>query len=190
MTTLVVVKKNGRACIAADSLTSWGGTLLSSNYLAGNSKILQVGDNYIGITGVVTHRFVIESYFSSCEKYSFKNKQDIFETWREFHKSLKENYHLKPGDDKEDPYETSHMHVLIANPYGIFGVYAMRSVDEYKRFWAFGSGTDYALGALYCSYDRYDNPEDIAKAAIEAAAEFDNGSALPMTLHSVELVRE
>jgi ATP-dependent HslUV protease subunit HslV len=188
MTTIVVVKKNGHACIAADSLTSWGSTLQSSAYLAGNSKIVKVGDSYIATTGIVTHRFVIESYFAGCEKYSFKSKLEIFETWREFHKSLKENYYLKPGEDKDDPYETSHIHALIANPYGIFGVYALRSVDEYKKFWAFGSGTDYALGALHCSYDRYEKPEDIARAAIEAAAEFDNGTGLPVMMHSVELM--
>jgi ATP-dependent HslUV protease subunit HslV len=188
MTTIVVVRKNGRACIAADTLSSWGSTLQSSAYLAGNSKIVKVGDTYIGISGTATHKFVIESYFAGCENYSFKGKQDIFETWREFHKSLKEDYYLKPGDDKDDIYETSHMHVLIANPSGIFGVYAWRSVDEYKKFWAFGSGTDYALGALHCSYDRYDKPEDIARVAVETAAEFDNGTGLPVTMHSVELV--
>ncbi|MCI0337601.1 MAG: hypothetical protein L0226_08495 [Acidobacteria bacterium] len=80
MTTLVVVRKNGRACIAADSLTSWGSTLQSSNYLASNSKIIKVGDSFIGTTGIVTHRFVIESYFSGNEKYSFRSKQEIFET--------------------------------------------------------------------------------------------------------------
>ncbi|MBO0722245.1 MAG: MFS transporter [Blastocatellia bacterium] len=188
MTTVVVVKKNGHACIAADTLTSWGSTRQTSSYLAGNSKIVKVSDSYLGISGSATHKFAIESYFADCDRYSFKSKQDIFETWREFHKSLKENYHLKPGDDKEDPYETTHMHVLIANPHGIFGIYALRSVNEYKKFWAFGSGTDYALGALHCSYDRYDKPEDIARIAIEAAAEFDSGTALPVTIHSVELL--
>lgn len=82
------------------------------------------------------------------------------------------------------------MHVLIANPYGIFGVYGLRSVDEYNKYWAFGSGTDYALGALHASYDRFKDVKDIAKAAIEAAAQFDNATGLPMTLYSVELVQD
>jgi ATP-dependent HslUV protease subunit HslV len=81
------------------------------------------------------------------------------------------------------------MHVLLANPHGIFGIYALRSVDEYNKFWAFGSGTDYALGALHCTYDRLEKVEDIARAAIEAAAEFDNATALPVTVHSVKLIK-
>lgn len=82
------------------------------------------------------------------------------------------------------------MHVLIANPHGIFGVYGLRSVDKYNKYWAFGSGTDYALGALHCSYDRFDSAEEIAEAAIGAAAQFDNATGLPMTLYSIELAQE
>jgi len=190
MSTVVVVKKNGRVCIAADTLVSWGSTKQSAEYLADKSKIILVGDSYIGITGSSTHRHVIESYFSRSESYSLESVQEIFETWREFHKALKADYFLTQGDDKEAPYESSHMHVLIANPYGIFGVYGLRSVDEYNKYWAFGSGTDYALGALHCSYDRFDNVDDIAEAAIGAAAQFDNATGLPMILYSVELVSE
>jgi ATP-dependent protease HslVU (ClpYQ) peptidase subunit len=190
MSTVVVVKKGGRACIAADTLVSWGSTKLSAEYLTDKSKIIQVGDSYLGITGSSTHRHVIESYFSRSENFALDSVQDIFETWREFHKVLKTDYFMTPGDDKEAPYESSHMHVLIANPYGIFGVYGLRSVDEYNKYWAFGSGTDYALGALHCAYDRIDCVEDIAKAAVEAAAQFDNATGLPLTLYSMELADE
>lgn len=189
MSTVVVVKKNGRVCIAADTLVSWGSTKQNSEYLTDKSKIIRVGESYLGITGSSTHRHVIESYFARSENYSLNSVQEIFETWREFHKALKTDYFLNTGDDKEAPYESSHMHVLIANPHGIFGVYGLRSVDEFNKFWAFGSGTDYALGALHCSYERFDNVEDIARAAVEAAAQFDNSTGLPMTLHAVDLVK-
>ena len=49
---------------------------------------------------------------------------------------------------------------------------------------------DYALGALHCSYERFDDVEEIARAAVEAAAQFDNATGLPMTLYSVELISE
>src|SRR5262245_53961001 len=186
MSTVVVVKKNGRACIAADTLVSWGSTKLSAEFLTDKSKIIEVGDSYLGITGSSTHRHVLESYFSRSDNFSFESVEEIFETWREFHKALKTDYFMTPGDEKDAPYESSHMHVLIANPSGIFGVYGLRSVDEYNKYWAFGSGTDYALGALHCSYDYFDSAEEIAKAAIEAAAQFDNATGLPMTVFTVE----
>lgn len=189
MSTIVVVKKNGRACIAADSLTTWGSTLQSSEYLADNSKIIQVGDTYLGVAGSATHKYALNSFFLRSRRHLFRNRQEIFETWREMHNSLKDHYHLNPNDDKDDPYESSRMSVLIANPYGIFGVYSLRSVDEYTKYWAFGSGTDYALGALYCTYDRLENPEEIARLAVETAAEFDEATGMPITLYSVDLIQ-
>src|SRR5262249_58183390 len=96
MSTVVVVKKNGRACIAADTLVSWGSTKQSAEYLAAKSKIIQVGDSYIGVTGSSTHRHVIESYFSRSEHYSLDCVQEIFGTWREFPKALQTDYFLTP----------------------------------------------------------------------------------------------
>jgi ATP-dependent HslUV protease, peptidase subunit HslV len=188
MSTIVVVKKNGKACIAADSLTTWGSTLQSSTYLAGNSKIIQVGETFLGIAGSAAHKLVLQSYFSRLEQpCSFRSRQEIFEVWAEMHKHLKEDFHLNPHDEKDAAYETSQMSVLLANPDGIFGVYSLRSVDEFTKFWAFGSGTDYALGALYYCYERLKDAEEIARRAIEAAAEFDDGTALPAVTHSVKL---
>lgn len=190
MTTIVVVRKKNKACIAADTQVTWGGSKIKESYLKDMSKIIQVGDNFLGVTGSSTHRHVLEHYFSRSENFSFKTPKEIFETWREFHKALKTEYFMNTGDDKETPYENSHMHVLLANPHGIFGVYALRSVDTYKKFWSFGSGTEYALGALHACYDQYDNVEDIARIAVEAAAEFDNGTSAPVTVRSVALVDE
>ncbi|MBL8168463.1 MAG: MFS transporter [Acidobacteria bacterium] len=189
MSTVVVVKKNGRVSIAADTLTSWGNMKLGAEHLTGNNKIVPVGDSFIGITGSAAHKLVIQSYFEKCKKYSFKNKLAIFETWRTMHKSLKEHYYLNVKDGDDISYETSQMEVLIANPHGIFGVPSLREVMEYEKFWAFGSGTDFALGALQCLYDRFDDAEEIARRAVETAAVFDNGTALPLTVHTVELVK-
>lgn len=189
MTTIVVVKKNGRACIAADTLTTWGSTLQSSEYIANKSKIIQVGDTYIGVPGSSTHQLVLGSYFAQPKlKFSFKNRHDIFETWRALHEAMKDRYHLNPHEDKDAPYETTQMSVLLANPHGIFGVYSLRSVDEFSKFWAFGSGCEYALGALYCYYDLLNSAEEIAVKAIEATAAFDDGTALPVTVKTIELL--
>lgn len=189
MSTVVVAKKDRRVCIAADSLSTWGNLKQKAVYSVDDSKILQVQDTFIGITGSTTHKLVMHSYFSEPERsYSFKNKHDIFETWREMHEVLKEEYHLNPQDDKDDPYESTQIVSLIANCYGIFGVYPLRSVIEFTKFWAAGSGMEYALGALYSSYDKLDNVEDIVRVAVEAAAEFDDGTDLPITIHSIDLL--
>lgn len=189
MITIVVVKKEGRVCIGADTLTGWGSLKQKNAYVTNNSKILRIAENYFGLTGTLSHELVLASYFSSSKRrHSFKNKREIFESWRELHRILKDDYHLNPHDDKDDAYESSQIVALLANPYGIFGVYPMRSVVEFSKFWAAGSGMEYALGALHSNYDRLDSIEDIARSAIEAAAEFDDGTELPLTLHSVDLL--
>jgi len=73
------------------------------------------------------------------------------------------------------------------NPSGIFAVYSMREVFEFDRFWAIGSGRDFALGAMYTVYAKARNTPAIAKAGVVAGAEFDTGTALPIYLESVKL---
>ena len=81
------------------------------------------------------------------------------------------------------------MDVLIANPHGICGVAAHRTVQEFSRFYAYGSGSDYALGALYSVYNQPEkSAEEIARHAIVAAAEFDDRSGLPVTSYSIKLI--
>ena len=46
MTSIVVVKKNGYATIAADTLTKWGSGKESAEYINNNTKILNIKDNY------------------------------------------------------------------------------------------------------------------------------------------------
>jgi ATP-dependent protease HslVU (ClpYQ) peptidase subunit len=93
-----------------------------------------------------------------------------------------------PEEDKEDALESSRMDVLIANPCGIFGVSGHRTVQEFSRFYAYGSGSDYALGALYSAYDlKGRSAEELARHAIETANEFDDGTGLPITSFTLRL---
>ncbi|HEY6543921.1 MAG TPA: hypothetical protein VIZ64_03405, partial [Dokdonella sp.] len=73
---------------------------------------------------------------------------------------------------------------------GIFGVAAHRTVQEFSKFYAFGSGGDIALGVMYAMYDDpKHSAEDVARAAIEGAAEFDDSTGAPVTSHAVKLRR-
>ena len=189
MTTIAVVKKNGVAAIAADTLTKWGSGKESAEYVANHEKVLKVGDSIIAITGSATFKLILADYFTSNAVYArFTNAAEIFKTWQKLHAALKDHYYLQSEEEKEDALESSRMDVLIANPYGIFGVAAHRTVQEFSKFYAYGSGSDYALGALYSIYDDpRRSAEDIARHAIETAAEFDDGTGLPVTSYTVKL---
>jgi ATP-dependent protease HslVU (ClpYQ) peptidase subunit len=189
MTTIAVVRKGGVAAIAADTLTKWGTGKESATYVTNHEKILRVGESFVGITGSATFKMILHDYFSEQSDSRLGSASDIFRTWNRLHGVLKERYYLMPEEDKEDALESSRMDVLIVNPQGIFGVAAHRTVQEFSRFYAYGSGSDYALGALFSAYDdpRRD-AEQLARHAIEAAVEFDDGTGLPITSHSVRLL--
>ncbi len=187
MSTIVAVRKGRTACIAADSLTTFGETRQSSHYEKSFDKIHVFGENHLGLVGSAAHHIVMQSLLSGDTEHRFDNRMAIFESFRSLHPILKEQYFLNPKDDEEDPYESSRIDGLLVNPHGIFGVYALREVFEYSRFWAIGSGADFALGAMHALYERLDDAEAVARAGIEAGAEFNSATALPMTCYSLEL---
>ena len=188
MSTIVAVKKNGIACMAADTLTTFGDVTQSSEFDDTHDKIYQYKDNYFGIVGSAAHHIVIQSVLKKHgDELNFSSQLDIFESFRTLHPILKDEYFLNPKDEEDDPYESSRIDTLIVNPHGIFAVYALREVFEYSRFWAVGSGGDIALGAMYAIHDHLENAEDIAKMGIEAGATFNNATALPLTSYSVNL---
>jgi ATP-dependent protease HslVU (ClpYQ) peptidase subunit len=189
MTTIVVVRKNGIAAIAADTLTKWGTGKESAKYIANNDKIVRAGDSWIGAAGGATFKIIMRDYFAQPKvKPRFDTTLNLFKTWQTFHAVLKDKYFLVTAGDKDDALESSRFDVLLVNPNGIFGVGAHRTVQEYTRFYAIGSGTDLALGAMYGIYD---DPKlsagQIALRAVEAAAEFDDSTALPAVLQTVKL---
>ena len=192
MSTVVVAKKAGKICIAADSLTSFGDLKLDSSYDAAHDKILRYDENYLGIVGSAAHQLVLESVFSSKKiienkiEIDFSSRLSIFESFRVLHPVLKEKYFLNSKDEDDDPYESTQIDALIANPFGIFGIHSLREVTEYKKFWAIGSGAEYALGAMFALYDTDASAEEIAHIGV-AGAEFNNASAMPLSSYSVDL---
>ena len=121
------------------------------------------------------------------EQLDFSDRAKIFETMRRLHSIIKSDYHIDTAEEKDQPVESSQLSMLIVNPQGIYEVDSYRTVSEYERFWALGSGRTLALGAMQALYDRLDSATDIARAGVEAACEFDDGCGLPATAYSVDL---
>ena len=186
MTTIVVVRKGDSAVIAADRLTTFGTTRLAPAYDRSPEKITRYGDSFIVVTGSAAHQLVLENLLERSE-LDFRGKAAIYETFRKLHPLLKDEHFLNPKEEDDDPYESSQMTCMIANPAGIFAVYSMREVFEFDRFWAIGSGRDFALGAMYTIFDKAKSATAVAQAGIAAGAEFDTGTSAPVTLHEVRL---
>ena len=86
MTTVTVVKKNGRIAIAADTLTKWGGGKESADYVANHEKIIRIGDSLVAITGSATFKLILEDYFANLESPPVLDSTvEIFRVWNQLH---------------------------------------------------------------------------------------------------------
>jgi ATP-dependent protease HslVU (ClpYQ) peptidase subunit len=190
MSIIVVVRKNGVAAIGADTLTKLGYTKESKKYIRNHSKMIRVGTSVMAYVGHASWGLVLDSYFSRTKPIpKLDSSRAIFEVARDLHKTLKDDYYLNPVEEEDDPFESTQGDFLIANKHGIFGLYSLRSVQEYTRFYAFGSGYKFALGAMRVAYKSLSSAKAIAQAGLEAACDFDDGSGLPCEIKSIKLVK-
>lgn len=193
MSTVTVVRKNNQIAICADSLTKWGSEKNSAKYVANHNKIIKVKDTYIAITGPQSGHFAIKDFFENEMKseecfIDFSSVHNIYKTFLKLHHSLKEDYYLDISKPEETLFESSSMDILIANPSGAYGISAYRDIQEFTRFYAYGAGNEYALGAMFSQYENDKmNASDIAKLGVTAAAEFNDATDLPLECFVINL---
>ena len=188
MSTIVVTKMNGVVAIGADTLTKHGYTKQHASLIANHTKITRIGESYLAATGDASWILVLSHYLARRKGVPrLDSPAAIFDFARSFHKELKEDYFLNPREDEKDSFESSQLDCLIANPAGIFGLYSLRSVDEFTKFYAFGAECRFALGAMHAAHPGAKSAEDLARAGLEAAAEFDDETGAPFELHAFKL---
>jgi ATP-dependent HslUV protease, peptidase subunit HslV len=188
MSTIVVAQKNGLTCIGADTMSCLGAVRQKAHHIVNKTKITKIDDSYIGLTGTSASLVVLKSYFAHPERpRDFSTTEMIFETFRHAHGWLKAEYFMASAPDKGEEFETTQFYGLIANPHGIFALYSYRSAQQFHRFWAAGSGRDFALGAMETVYDHYENVVDIVKAGLHASAEFDSATGAPFEIYTMPM---
>ncbi len=188
MSIIAAVQKNDELVIASDTAQSDDAMIISSDYYLNNYKILKANDSYIGIVGWSCTQDIMESILREhADELDLSDRASIFDSFRLIHKLLKEEYFIETDEDKDQPVESSQISTLIANPTGIYEVESYRTVTQYSRFWAIGSGKKLALGAIEALYDRLDTASEIATAAVEVTCRFDEGCRLPMDQHLIRL---
>lgn len=188
MSTLVVVRKGNKAVIGSDSQSTQGSIVISSEHRRNHHKIHQVGDAYIGFTGwSLMHNIFEDVIEKHPRELDFRSRKHIFKTFLFLHQAIKEDYFIESHEADKQPVESSQWDCLIACPNGIYAVDSYRTVVEYEKFWADGSGIRFALGAMSAVYDKLKDPIEIAKAGLTAACIFDDGSGLPIATHCIAL---
>jgi ATP-dependent protease HslVU (ClpYQ) peptidase subunit len=100
---------------------------------------------------------------------------------------LKTEYFIETKEKDDQPVESSQWDCLILSPAGIYSVQSYREAVEFDKYWADGSGLRLALGAMHAVYDIHKDPKQIAEAAIRAASEFDDATALPAQIFELKM---
>lgn len=188
MSTVVVVRKGNKAVIGADSLFCQGTILIDSSKRANHLKIHKAGDAYVGFVGWSVMHNIFEDILEKFPKaLNFEGRKNIFRTFVFLHSKIKELYFIETREKNDQPVESSQWDCLIACPQGIYGVDSYRTVIEYSKYWADGSGMRFALGAMNAVYDREHDPAEIARIGLLAACDLDDGSAQPIYIQEVNL---
>ncbi|MDG1048933.1 MAG: hypothetical protein P8M11_03455 [Planctomycetota bacterium] len=188
MTTVVVTKKNGVACIAADTLATYGDLREPADLVATSDKLVRVGEAWVAPTGPASAQLVLKHHLRGLTAApQLRDVDEIFDFLTQLQRSLRDDYFVLGKEDSQDDYESMRMELIIASPGGIFGAYPQRSVQEFRSFYAFGSGAEFALGAMSAAADRAEDAAALARVGIETAARFDVSTDLPMNLQRVPL---
>lgn len=175
MSIAVAVRKNDEIVLATDSATSFGSLQLdTSNHAA--SKVITAGDVHIAGTGWSKYDNILRDYIErSRKKIDLTNEAGIFKFFHRLWTDLHEYYSFVNDqvEDKDTPFGDLDSSFLVVAEDGIFYVASDMSVTELKRFFAIGSGQDYALGACHTLIDSELTATEIATRAVEAACAFD-----------------
>ncbi len=185
MSTVVVARRDEIVAIGADTLTKNGSINVQSKYKRKHSKIIPVGEGFFAYVGRGIWQQALTEYLENLKPApDLDSIQAVYRACCAMHGELKKSQFLHP---EEDEFEETGLQALLANPHGIFGIFPDRSVLEFARFYAFGSGVKYALGAMHRAWHCGEPAQDIVRAGVEASAEFDEHTALPLESHTMRL---
>ncbi len=188
MSTILAVRRGESVVIAAETLTTVGYVHQSADYIANHSKLVPVGEGFVGAVGHASWDLILRDWLAAAEEPPrLDSTAAIFSFAVHFHEVLKERYFVNPKEEEGDPFESSQLELIIANPHGIFGLCSLRSVLEYRRFHAIGSGYRFALGAMHAVYEAGAGAIDVAQAGLRAAVEFDEASGGAFEIHEFTL---
>jgi len=189
MTTIVISRKHGRVAIGGDSTSHLGGSNFSRLHLRNHSKLIVRGDHHFAITGDSVWRLALAEHYDRLETTpSLENSAEIYRFLLGRHAELSETQWLSGGvDEAGDAFQSTRLTALFAGPGGIFGIFPDRTVVEFQRYFALGSGFEPALGALHATYDELDSPTELVRRGLDAAACFDPTTAGPFDICEIAL---
>ena len=189
MTVITAVRKDNEIAIACDTQTTNGSQLLkyTAEYKVNHIKLIPYGHSIFGLSGSTAISQIFEDLLVQLEPVPLASRSEIFRWLLSNQTTLKTEYFLKTdvASDKQQPTESLGLYALMVNPHGIFTINPYREVSEYTKFWAIGSGSTLALGALEVLYEQNLKASKIAEKAALIATKFNAGCSPPIHVEKI-----
>lgn len=187
MTVIAAAIRNGVIAIASDSLISTSYMKSHKEYICESEKIFKVNDSFIGFCGFCASKQIAEHLFlTEPEKFQLNSRLEIFTSLIRIHKILKDDYFVNTSAT-DFPSEQNQLNFLVVNKQGIFVADEIRDVQKYSKFWAIGSGADFAIGALEALYENTTfTAQDLVIKAVQSACKFDIACDLPISTYTLK----
>ena len=177
MSVIAAVRKGRRIVIAADSQDNFGDLRPPPDNHAA-LKLRAIGDAWLGCSGWAVYDDLLCHYLQKrSTRMALHSRESIFEFFLRFWRAIRAEYPFvneQSRSEDKTPFADLDATFLIASPGGIFLVSSNMSVSSFTKYYAIGSGGDYALGALHALYDERANPLDLAERAVAAAKAYDS----------------
>ncbi len=188
MSIVVAVSKNNRTVVAADTMGFYGYQKVPTDNSKA-TKVRPVGTSLLAMTGWSVYDNIIDDYLSkSAKPPPLSNSREIFTfftgLWRELHEQYP--FVNDQSEHKDSPFGDLGSTFMIVNSEGIFKISSDTNVSHFKKYYAIGSGSDYALGALYPTFENDDDPARLATTAVETAINFDAYCGGQVELYELE----
>ena len=188
MSIVCAAVKGGEIAISADSLASYGALKASREHLDNSGKLFEVNDSVIGLVGWCAVSTLFEHMIEHEQAlFRLDSRMEIFDTLLILQQKMKDDYLLETRESRDQPVESIQLDGLIVNANGLFEIGSYREVNQFRTFWAVGSGKRLSLGAMHALYAGDSNASEIAEAGVRAAAEFDDSCRLPLETRVVRV---
>ena len=188
MSVICAAIKDKEVAIACDTQSNFGSLCVPSRHHVNSGKLYSVNGSIIGIVGWHAISNMIEHLIKYNKKeFVLNDRMSILTTLITLHEKMKDDYYLETREDEDQPVESNQLDALIINKHGLFQIGTYREVNEFKTFWAIGSGNKLGIGAMHAVYNSGYTAREIAETGVKAAAEFDDGCGLPLKSKSIKL---
>jgi ATP-dependent protease HslVU (ClpYQ) peptidase subunit len=175
MSIIVAVRKHDQIVMAADTLTCFGDAQRIPASNATTPKLQRLGDALVGASGWGVYDRILDAHLAERPVPDLGSERAIFafflDLWRALHDRF--NFVNDQAQSKDSPFGDLDSSFLVASRAGMFKVSSDLDVSRFERYYAIGSGAEYALGAMHACYDDLPTAEDIARRGVEAAIAFD-----------------